>query len=29
MTQAQKKYEKLLGIGTMILLLWHILMTFG
>ena len=29
MTQAQKNYEKLLGIGTMILLLWHMLMTFG
>lgn len=29
MTQAQKNYEKFLGIGTMILMLWHMLMTFG
>lgn len=29
MTQTQKNYEKLLGIGTMILVLWHMLMTFG
>ena len=29
MTQAQKNYEKLLGIGTMVLMLWHMLMTFG
>ena len=29
MTQAQKTYEKLLGIGTLILVLWHMLMSFG
>ena len=29
MTQTQKIYEKILGIGTWILILWHVLMTFG
>ncbi len=29
MTQTQKNYEKMLGIGTWILILWHMLMTFG
>ena len=29
MTQAQKTYEKLLGVGTWILILWHMLMTLG
>lgn len=29
MTKAQKNYEKILGISTMILMLWHMLMTFG
>lgn len=29
MTQTQKTYEKILGIGTLILVVWHMLMTFG
>ena len=29
MTQTQKTYEKILGISTLILVVWHMLMTFG
>lgn len=29
MTQTQKTYEKILEIGTLILVVWHMLMTFG